>query len=177
MRAWSVVIVAISRPTLRKWWQRYQQDGVDGLVSQSRRPKSSPSTKVSETEEQLILSLRRSRNLGARRIQSELGPLHEFSRGIATIHKILTRNKVKPVVTYRRKPDYIRYVRPVPGDRIQTDTCKIGPNLYQYTSFDDCTRYRVLRLYSRRTAANTLDFIDCVITSKSLGTYTVSIPW
>ncbi len=32
----------ISRPTLRKWWQRYQ----DGLVSQSRRPKSSPLTKV-----------------------------------------------------------------------------------------------------------------------------------
>ena len=25
------------------------------------------------------------------------------------------------------------------------------------------TRYRVLRLYSRRTAANTLDFIDCVL--------------
>lgn len=32
-----------------------------------------------------------------------------------------------------------------------------------HTSVDDCTRYRVLRLYSRRTAANTLDFIDCVI--------------
>ncbi len=43
------------------------------------------------------------------------------------------------------------------------DTCKIGPGLYQYTSVDDCTRYRVLRLYSRRTTANTLDFIDCVI--------------
>ncbi len=135
----------ISRPTLRKWWQCYQQDGVDGLVSQSRRPKRSPSTKVSETEEQLILSLRRSRNLGARRIQSELGRLHGLSLGIATIHKILMRNKVKPVVTYRRKPDYIRYVRPVPSDRIQMDTCKIGPNLYQYTSIDDCTRYRVLR--------------------------------
>ncbi|MBF8877636.1 transposase [Escherichia coli] len=40
---------------------------------------------------------------------------------------------------------------------------RIGPGLYQYTSVDDCTRYRVLRLYSRRTAANTLDFIDCVI--------------
>lgn len=105
----------ISRPTLRKWWQRYQQDGVDGLVSQSRRPKSSTSTKVGETEEQLILSLRRSRNLGARRIQSELGRLHGLSLGIATIHKVLMRNKVKPVVTYRRKPDYIRYVRPVPG--------------------------------------------------------------
>lgn len=43
------------------------------------------------------------------------------------------------------------------------DTCKIGPGLYQYTSVDDSTRYRVLRFYSRRTAANTLDFIDCVI--------------
>ncbi|MCV5714803.1 DDE-type integrase/transposase/recombinase, partial [Escherichia coli] len=47
--------------------------------------------------------------------------------------------------------------------RVQMDTCKIGPGLYQYTSVDDCTRSRVLRLYSRRTAANTLDFIDCVI--------------
>jgi len=43
------------------------------------------------------------------------------------------------------------------------DTCKLGPGLYQYTSIDDCTRYRVLRIYKRRTAANTLDFLDCVI--------------
>jgi len=43
------------------------------------------------------------------------------------------------------------------------DTCKIGPSLYQYTAVDDCTRYRVLRLYDRRTAANTLYFIDCVV--------------
>ena len=28
---------------------------------------------------------------------------------------------------------------------------------------DDCTRCRVLRVYSRRTGANTLDFIDAVI--------------
>jgi len=43
------------------------------------------------------------------------------------------------------------------------DTCKIAPNLYQYTAIDDRTRYRVLRLYARRTVTNTLDFIDCVI--------------
>ena len=43
------------------------------------------------------------------------------------------------------------------------DTCKIAPGLYQYTAVDDCTRYRVLRLYARRMAANTLDFLDCVI--------------
>ena len=36
----------ISRPTLRKWWIRYQADGEAGLVSQSRRPHHSPTTKV-----------------------------------------------------------------------------------------------------------------------------------
>ncbi|HDS1151428.1 TPA: DDE-type integrase/transposase/recombinase [Pluralibacter gergoviae] len=41
-------------------------------------------------------------------------------------------------------------------------SCKIGPDLYQYTFVDDCTRYRVLMLYTRREAANTLDFMDCV---------------
>lgn len=43
------------------------------------------------------------------------------------------------------------------------DTCKLAPGLYQYTSVDDCARYRVLRIYHRRTTANTLDFLDCVI--------------
>ncbi|MHC3249702.1 DDE-type integrase/transposase/recombinase, partial [Salmonella enterica] len=99
----------------------------------------------------------------ARRIQSELKRLHSISLAMATIHKVLCQNQVKPVVKFRRKADFIRYERPVPGDRVQMDTCKIGPGLYQYTSVDDCTRYRVLRLYSRRTAASTLDFIDCVI--------------
>ena len=153
----------ISRPTLRKWWRRYLAQGIAGLESHSRRPKRSPSTKIGTCEVALILELRSQRNLGARRIQSELKRLHSISLAIATIHKVLCQNQVKPVVKFRRKADFIRYERPVPGDRVQMDTCKIGPDLYQYTSVDDCTRYRVLRLYSRRTAANTLDFIDCVI--------------
>lgn len=153
----------ISRPTLRKWWCRYQKQGIDGLTSLSRRPHRSPNTKVGEKEELLILAFRADRNLGARRIQSELQRLHAVSLSLATIHKTLRRNHVKPIKKYRRKKDYIRYERPIPGDRVQMDTCKIGPSLYQYTSIDDCTRYRVLRLYSRRTAANTLDFLDCVI--------------
>ncbi len=43
------------------------------------------------------------------------------------------------------------------------ETCKIAPGIYQYTAIDDCSCYRVLRCYSRRTAANTVDFIDCVV--------------
>lgn len=153
----------ISRPTLRKWWRRYLAQGIAGMESHSRRPKRSPSTKTGTCEVALILELRSQRNLGARRIQIELKRLHSISLAIATIHKVLCQNQVKLVVKFRLKADFIRYERPVPGDRVQMDTCKIGPGLNQYTSADDCTRYRVLRLYSRRMAANTLDFIDCVI--------------
>ena len=153
----------ISRPTLRKWWRRYQEAGLAGLESQSRRPHNSPAAKVGPHEEGLILDLRHTRNLGARRIQSELRRQNDLSLGLATIHKVLQKHQVKPVRKYRRKKDFIRYERPIPGDRVQMDTCKIGKGLIQYTAVDDCTRYRVLRLYNRRTAGNTLDFIDCVV--------------
>jgi len=43
------------------------------------------------------------------------------------------------------------------------DTCKIGPNLYQYTAIDDFTRYRVPQIYQKRTADNTLDFLEKVV--------------
>ena len=43
------------------------------------------------------------------------------------------------------------------------DTCKISTGIFQYTAVDDCTRCRVLRVYPRRTAGNTLKFLDPVI--------------
>lgn len=153
----------ISRPTLRKWWKRYLEFDIEGLLSQIRRPHTSPNSKVTNNIEELILELRRTRNLGARRLQSELLRLHEISLSIATIHKVLAKHQVELVKKLRRKTDYIRYARPLPGDRVQMDTCKLAPGLYQYTSIDDCTRYRVLRIYKHRTAENTLDFIDNVI--------------
>jgi transposase-like protein len=62
----------ISRPTLRQWWQRYQSFGIEGLRAKSRRPLSSPSQKVFAEGEDLILSLRVERRMGARRIKNEL---------------------------------------------------------------------------------------------------------
>jgi transposase-like protein len=35
----------ISRPTLRKWYERYLQKGLNGLIEYSRRPHSSPPSK------------------------------------------------------------------------------------------------------------------------------------
>lgn len=152
----------ISRPTLRKWLKRYKENGLDGLQDVSKRPHTSPNAKINHQEE-WILSLRKDRKLGARRIQNELLREHSVQLSLASIHKVLTRHDVKPIVFQRKKKDFIRYQRPIPGDRVQMDTCKIAPGIYQYTAIDDCSRYRVLDVFNRRSAANTLIFIDKVI--------------
>jgi transposase len=128
----------ISRPTLRKWLRRYIESGIGGLHDKSKKPHRSPNKKVTEEHETLILDLRKKRKLGARRIQNELIRNHELSFSLATIHKILARHNVKPLKRHRRKQQYKCYQRPIPGDRVQLDTCKIAPGLYQYTAVDDC---------------------------------------
>lgn len=153
----------ISRPTLRKWVKRYQENGINGLLDQSKQPKSSPNRKIDKKIEDWILVLRKERNLGARRIQTELIRLHSCNLSLSSIHKTLFKNNVKPIKKLHRKKDFKRYQRPIPGDRIQIDTCKIRPGIYQYTAIDDCTRFRVLEIYSRRTADNTLKFLDKMI--------------
>jgi transposase InsO family protein len=152
----------ISRPTLRKWLRRYQGEGIEGLRSRSRRPKSSPGRKVFAAQELWILDLRSQRKLGARRLQNELRRHHDCALALSTIHKVLVRHKVEPLPR-RRKHRYKRYERPIPGDRVQMDTCKIAAGLYQFTAIDDCTRYRVMALYPMRTAKNTLRFLEKVI--------------
>lgn len=60
----------ISRPTLRKWYQRYLENGETGLHDQSKKPLMSPNKKVQPEHIEWVLALRVNRNLGARRIQT-----------------------------------------------------------------------------------------------------------
>jgi transposase len=119
----------ISRPTLRQWWRRYQ--GEAGLESRSWQPHHSPNRKVFAPEEELILGLRRERRLGVKRLRIELLREHGLKLALDTLHKVLVRLgerylKRRPL---RRKGSK-RYSRPVPGDRVLLDVCKIGPGLY-----------------------------------------------
>lgn len=153
----------ISRPTLRKWWRRYQAEGEAGLESRSRRPHTSPARKVFEREEGLILALRRERRLGVKRLRISLIREHGLKLALDTLHKVLLRHGENRLRRPRlKRKGTKRYSRPVPGDRVQIDTCKIRPGLYQYTAIDDCSRWQVLGLYPRRNAASTLDFLDRV---------------
>jgi len=108
----------ISRPTLRKWHRRYLTHGLQGLEGQSKRPHSSPNKKLTPERIKLILDLRSNRNLGARRIQTELIRLHNCFLSLASIHKALTMQQAQPIKKLRRKKKFKRYSRPIPGDRI-----------------------------------------------------------
>jgi transposase InsO family protein len=154
----------ISRPTLRKWLRRFDADGEAGLKERSRRPLSSPAKKVSADVEQRILSLRRERHLGVKRIRAELRRLHDVHLSSAVIHKALVRHELNVVPRRKRarhKPK--RYSRPVPGDCVQMDVGKIRAGLYQFTAIDDCSRYLVAGLARRPSGAATLAFLDQVL--------------
>jgi transposase InsO family protein len=153
----------ISRPTLRKWLRRFENEGTEGLVAKSRRPKSSPVTKILDQHRAWIRELR-NRRLGSRRIQSELKRVHGFDVSRTTIDKVLRSMDVQPLSRPRRpRKGRNRYARLIPGERVQMDTCKIAPAVYQYTAIDDCTRLRVIAVYPRRSAANSLLFLERMI--------------
>jgi transposase InsO family protein len=154
----------IARPTLRKWWRRYQAQGEAGLETRSRRPRRSPNRKVFADEEALILRLRRERRLGIKMLRNELARRHGLKLALDTIHKVLVRHGENQLRRPRlKRKGTRRYSRPVPGDRVQMDTCKIRPGLHQHTAIDDCSRWQVVGLYPRRTAADTRDFLEHVL--------------
>src|SRR3954467_9395546 len=85
----------ISRPTLRKWIERYRTAGQDGLLAKSRQPYHSPARKVSEQERTWIAELRQ-RGLGSRRIQSELKRAYDLELSRPTIEKTFRSLEPRP---------------------------------------------------------------------------------
>jgi transposase len=133
----------VSRPTLRKWLLRHQQDGPEALASSSRRPNTSPVKKIGERESAWIAELC-TRRLASRRIQSELTRTHGFNVSRTAIDRLLARNGTKPLARPKLSRNQMnRYAKEIPRERLQMGTCRTG-HCYQYTAVDDCTRIRVL---------------------------------
>ncbi len=146
----------ISRPTLRKWYRRYNAKGIEGLSDISKKPPNSSNKKLTEQLIEKILTLRNERNIGARRIQLELFIQDGTRLSLASIHKALKRSNAKPIKKLKGDKKFKRYQRPVPGDRVQIDTCKIASGIYQYTAVDDFVHVGVLWSYISAAALLTL---------------------
>ncbi|AQX02206.1 hypothetical protein [Elizabethkingia anophelis] len=117
-------------------------------------------TKATSEIESLIL--KKEKQWGAARIS-----IHLLRKGTSlspvTVWRVLSKYKINPIVKRRRKSDYKRYNKEVLEDRVQLDVTKIRNNTYQFTAINDCTRMKVIRVYSNKKAESTIHFLGEVL--------------
>lgn len=155
--------LGVARSTLYRWIKRFNEHGKEGLSDKSRRPNNLTNQKVDESLEQIILNCRKNRNWGPDRIVSYLLHKKGIHLSSMTIWRVLRKHQVKPVVKQRKKSDYKRYNREIPGDRLQMDVTKLAPKAYQFTAIDDCTRMKYIHVYPNKKADSTVDFLGRVL--------------
>jgi transposase len=80
----------ISRPTYYTWLRRYQADGVDGLRTRSKRPRTSPNATRAEVVDKII-HLRRNYHFGPGKIAMYLQRYHDVTISVSTVWRILHR--------------------------------------------------------------------------------------
>jgi transposase-like protein len=113
--------MGISRATGYKWWKRFCDQGVEGLVDRSSRPRHCPHRTGSDLEAQ-IAELRRELKLGPARIGDRLGV------PASTVHRVLVRLGINRLSWMDRPTGRVirRYERDHPGSLIHIDIKKLG---------------------------------------------------
>jgi transposase InsO family protein len=108
----------ISVRTARKWRDRCEQEGVEGLLDRSSRPATTRTTVDAELALR-IEQLRRSR-MPMRRIAAVVG------RSVSTICRVLAGLGLSSLKALEPKPTLVRYERQAPGELLHMDTKKLG---------------------------------------------------
>jgi len=151
----------VSTRTIRRWRVRWRQDALQGLVPRYPRRRG---RRIAPRVIELIGQARRDLAYGAQRTQLWLRRIHEVRVAVGTIQRIfrdigLARLRRTP----KRGPRQMKlFEKAEPGESVQVDVkfVKIaGRWAFQYTALDDCTRFRVLRLYRRLHQSSSLAFL------------------
>ena len=151
----------VSVRTIRRWRVRWRQDALQGLVPRYPRHRG---RRISPRVIELIGQARREFEYGAQRTQLWLRRVHEVRVAIATVQRVF-RDLGLPRLrrTRKRLPRQMKlFEKAEPGETVQVDVkfVKIaGRWAFQYTALDDCTRFRVLRLYRRLHQSSSLAFL------------------
>ena len=113
--------MGISRSTAYKWWHRWVDEGVDGLVDRPSVARSHPH-KTSPELEAVIAELRRTLKLGPLRIAARLGV------PASTVHRVLVRLGMNRLAWMDRPTGEIirRITTTRPGELVHVDVKKLG---------------------------------------------------
>ncbi len=151
----------VSARTVRRWRARWRIAGVEGLVPRY------PRRRQPRLRAEVIEFIRRARQelaYGASRTRLWLQRVHQVRLAMGTIRRVFRDLGVPRLRrTRKRLPRQLKlFERPEPGDCVQVDVKFVklaGRWAFQYTALDDCTRFRVLRLYPRLTPQASLAFL------------------
>lgn len=158
----------ISRGTFYLWYHRYLSLGVDGLKNKSSRPHKIQRW-LPQDIVQTIIQLRLQRKYGPIRMSWYLRQKHNWYVSKNTIWRLYKEyglNKLKYKKNWQRYPQ--QYSKEFPGDRVQIDVKFLDKlafsdkRYYQFTAIDDCTRFRVLRIYDHNNVKSATDFVNQV---------------
>lgn len=151
----------ISARTIRRWRRRWRSRGVEGLVPAypRHRPRQVPPKAL-----ELIRQARQELGYGAPRTRLWLQRVHGIRLAVGTIQRVF-RDLGLPRLrrTRKREPRQMKlFEKAEPGESVQVDVKYVpiaGRWAFQYTALDDCTRFRVLRLYRRLHHHSSLAFL------------------
>ena len=162
----------VPRSTFYRWKEAYAKEGNAGLIRKKPIAKSHPRQLSPEVVEK-ILYLRQNYHFGPQRIAWYMERYHGVKTSCSSIYRTLVRHDLSrlPRNVGRRAIHTKRYAKRVPGHHIQVDVTFLtlknaeGKKIrrFQYTAIDDATRIRALKIYSRHTQKNAIDFINYVI--------------
>jgi transposase InsO family protein len=162
----------ITREGFYKWKRAYLRKGEEGLINGKPCPQNLKLRIPSRIEEK-ILYMRTNYHLGQQKISWLLERHHGIKVSPGGVRSVLLRNGLNrlPKNTKKTASAVHRYEKQVPGHHIQVDVKFLkfekptGKTVrrFQYTAIDDATRIRSLKVYSKHTMANAIDFVDYVI--------------
>jgi len=174
----------LSRSTVYDWLRRYERDGMKGLQDRSRRPRRVRQPTWSENIEQAVLKLREEHPRWGKDKLVVLLREQGLTVSVSMVGRILTRLKQQgrlPLANLRdpwmggrsqTRPYAIRkprdYTPRAPGDLVQIDSADVrldtaGHRYKHFSARDVVSRWDVLGVYGRATAATARDFLDAVI--------------
>jgi transposase InsO family protein len=157
----------ISRKTLYKFVERFQEEGKRGLRDRSKRPKESPNRLPNEAIS-LIMSIRlENPDFGSRRIQYEIRHRGYNPPSISSIHRVLVRAGL--VAGNKSEKEWKRFEHSKPNELWQLDIK--GPlnirgygKVYPIDIIDDHSRFIVgMYIYEQQTQENVLDVVDIAL--------------
>lgn len=151
----------VSVRTIRRWRVRWRENALQGLVPRYPRRRA---RRITPQVIELIGQARRELEYGAQRTQLWLRRVHDVRIAVGTIQRIFQDLGLARLRrTRKRAPRQMKlFEKAEPGETVQVDVKFIkiaGRWAFQYTALDDCTRFRVLRLYRRLHQSSSLHFL------------------